>query len=73
VEGDMPDYPWSLETVPVKLVAKGKRLPQWNAYHEGAGPLPPSPADSEEPTEEIMLVPYGASTLRISEFPVVRT
>lgn len=73
VEDDVPDYPWSLETVPVKLVAKGKRLPQWNAYHEGAGPLPPSPADSEEPTEEITLVPYGASTLRISEFPVVRT
>ena len=71
--GDVPDYPWSLENVPVKLAAKGKRLPQWNEYHDGAGPLPPSPVHSEEPTEEIELVPYGASTLRISEFPVVRT
>jgi hypothetical protein len=70
--GELPEDPWSLETVPVKLVANGKRIPWWEEYQEGAGPLPWSPTGSGEPTQEIELVPYGASTLRISEFPVVR-
>jgi hypothetical protein len=68
----MPDYPWSLDAVPVRIVAKARRIPQGQQYNAVAGPLPWSPAHTDAPVEEGTLVPYGATTLRISEFPVVR-
>ena len=68
-------YPWTLETAPVALLTRGKRIPDWKLNREMAGPLPHSlplkHLQGEEP-DVIMLIPYGCSTLRITEFPVVR-
>lgn len=64
--------PWNLHNAPVTLTAKAKRISQWKQYNDMAGPLPRSPVKSDQPIEEITLVPYGCTTLRISEFPVVR-
>jgi len=68
-------YPWTLITAPVALLTKGKRIPDWKLSREMAGPLPHSlplkHLQGEEP-EVIMLIPYGCTTLRITEFPVVR-
>ena len=68
-------YPWTLETVPLALLTRGKQIPDWKLYREMAGPLPHSlplkHLQGEEP-EVIMLIPYGCTTLRITEFPVVR-
>ena len=68
-------YPWNLENAPITLRTKGKRIPEWSLYNETAGPLPHSRPQihlAGEPSEDITLVPYGCSTLRITEFPVVR-
>jgi hypothetical protein len=68
-------YPWNLENAPVVLRTGGKAIPDWVLYREMAGPLPHSlPPEYLQETlpEEITLVPYGCSTLRITEFPVVR-
>ena len=68
-------YPWTLETAPLALLTKGKQIPDWKLHREMAGPLPHSlplkHLQGEDP-QVITLIPYGCTTLRITEFPVVR-
>jgi DUF1680 family protein len=69
------NYPWTLENAPVELHTTGKIIPDWEPYREMAGPLPhslPLLHLQGDPPREITLIPYGCSTLRITEFPVVR-
>jgi hypothetical protein len=68
-------YPWTLENAPVALRTLGKIIPDWTLYRGMAGPLPhslPLKHLIRKKAEEIVLIPYGCSTLRITEFPVVR-
>ena len=70
----MADYPWTLGTAPIVIRAKGRRLPDWGLYNESAGPQPYSNiynVEAARQEEDILLVPYGCTRLRISEFPVV--
>ncbi len=75
VKRDTTGYPWNLENAPIVLRTKGKRIPEWQLYNETAGPLPhsrPLIHLRNKPADDIVLVPYGCSTLRITEFPVVQ-
>ncbi|MCS7266364.1 MAG: hypothetical protein NZ805_16225, partial [Armatimonadetes bacterium] len=45
------------------------RIPQWTMLGGIVGPLQESPVHSEEPDEEITLIPMGCARLRISVFP----
>jgi hypothetical protein len=68
-------YPWCIQHAPVSLVTTGKQIPDWTLYRGMAGPLPhslPLKHLQEVEADEITLIPYGCSTLRITEFPVVR-
>ncbi len=65
-------YPWNLENAPITLKIKGLRVPEWKA----ANGVPYFPGfwgkyagDATGNIQEITLVPYGCTTLRISQFP----
>lgn len=72
------DYPWTLHDAPIRIEVKAKEIPFWKLYNDMAGPLPYSwmiygPGTKNVPEETITLIPYGCTTLRISEFPVIET
>lgn len=67
-------FPWTAEACPLQIKTKGRRVPSWQLYNEMTGPIPYSggyPLEVSAEVEEITLIPYGCSTLRVSQFPVV--
>ncbi|MBI1767284.1 MAG: glycoside hydrolase family 127 protein [Bacteroidetes bacterium] len=67
------NFPFTLESVPIEIKTKGKKIPSWAIDQYGlCAELPQSPVATNEPEEEIILVPMGAARLRISAFPIVK-
>lgn len=65
--------PFTPESVPLELVVKARKIPNWTIDENGlCGALPQSPVAVSTPEEEVTLIPMGATRLRISSFPVVQ-
>lgn len=70
---EMPENPFVLAETPIHLKIKAKKINSWqldaNGIHAAEPPL--SPLLSNEPEEEITLVPFGSERIRLTYFPVI--
>jgi DUF1680 family protein len=64
---------FSPENPPITAAVKGRRVPGWAAENGSAQATPVSPVLTEQPLEDVVLIPYGCTNLRIAEFPVLRS
>jgi len=64
--------PWTVEAAPIELIARAKRIPGWKiGDDQTVEELPQCPVISDEPEEEITLIPLGCARLRVGCLPVV--
>jgi hypothetical protein len=63
------EKPFSPEGAGVTAKVQGRRLPDWKMAHGWAAEIPEGEQDSKEPLEELTLIPYGCTNIRITEFP----
>ncbi|RPA70493.1 hypothetical protein EF405_03790 [Cyclobacteriaceae bacterium YHN15] len=71
------EYPWNQENAPIELRLKGVHIPEWKTVKSAPQipeDLPKSMSLNEiaQRQRKITLIPYGCTTLRITEFPVVK-
>lgn len=67
--GSVPSIPFDAAAdPPVKIQVAARAVPQWTTATD---PPPLSPLSSAEQIEQIELVPYGSTNIRISVFPQI--
>ncbi len=67
-------YPWNPESAPIEIKTQAALIPSWKIYNDMTGPIPYSITygmEKEKVGADIILIPYGCTNLRISQFPVL--
>ncbi len=68
-EREVGDRPFSPEGAGMMARVQARRLPRWEMAHGWAGEIVPGVQQSDEPVDELTLLPYGCTNIRVTEFP----
>ncbi len=79
-ERPVGERPFSPDGAGMVCLARGRRLPGWKLARGWAAEVAPADVawahpgvnESQEPLEDITLIPYGCTNIRITEFPRVK-
>ena len=69
--GETADAPFAPQNSPLRVRARARRIENWKMECASAGPIPAEPV-ANGPEETVSLVPFGATHLRIAQFPTLR-
>lgn len=64
--------PWDPAQCPIVLKTQAHRLPGWNLSSVETAELPTSPVPTDQPAEEVRLLPIGATRLRVAQLPIAQ-
>jgi hypothetical protein len=68
-ERPVGEQPFSPDGAGMRVTAQGRILPRWELRHGWANEVPVARQRSEEPLQELTLIPYGCTNIRVTEFP----
>ena len=71
-EHPIGELPFSPEGAPVTATVLGMHLEAWMKENGSAGEIPPSPITRKGKLQTLILIPYGCTNLRITEFPTLK-
>jgi hypothetical protein len=72
-EHPVGEKPFSPEGAGMIARVRGRRLPDWKLRHGWADEVPVERQGSDEPLQELTLIPYGCTNIRITEFPRLKS
>ena len=71
-ERPVGEKPFSPEGAGMAAKVKGRQLRNWRLAHGWAAEFAPGLQESAEPLQELTLIPYGCTNIRVTEFPRLR-
>lgn len=66
---DVSKVPFAKENPPIALFVKAKKVDEWVVEKNSAGDIPRVAANYAAEEEQVRLIPFGCTKLRISQFP----
>ena len=67
----LPKQPFDPASAPVRIVARGRLLPEWKMLNFSATPPPMSPVHSTEPWQDLVFLPFGSTNIRMAQLPTL--